>query len=96
MRFRNKRYITSGINTRIPDELQYAMWLMVDEFPEVDYLQIFELQKVEGGIRIKHTQEEPLYEKDMIVICEADEDFKEKVYVIDDETHSTMLLAEEY
>lgn len=40
------------------------------------------------------TQEQPPYEKEYILL--TDEVVTEKVFVIDDETHHTFLLAEEY
>ena len=95
-RFQNKRLITLGVYERIPETLQLMMWLMVDELEEQDYLHVFELQKTSGGILICHSQEVPLYENIVKVQCDAEFGFKEKVYIIDDETHSTMLLAEEY
>ena len=44
--------------------------------------------------KIVHTQEQPPYEKEYILL--TDEIVTEKVFVIDDETHHTFLLAEEY
>lgn len=95
-RFQNQRFLTAGINHRIHPALQMLMWLMIEEVAEADYLQIFELEKTAGGVEIRHSQEIPPYERSLFVQCEAAADFSEKVYVIDDETHSTMLLAEEY
>ena len=41
-----------------------------------------------------HSQEEPAYERTFTF--PTDEPITAKIFVIDDETHSTMLLAEEY
>ena len=41
-----------------------------------------------------HEQEQPLYRYELDVPC--DDAVNAKVFVIDDSTHSTMLLAEEY
>lgn len=95
-RFQNKRLITVGAYEQIPEQLQLLLWLMVDELEEPDYLQVFELQKTMDGILITHSQEVPPYENVVKVQCEAEFGFREKVFIIDDETHSTMLLAEEY
>ena len=95
-RFQNKRLITLGVYEKIPEPLQLLLWLMVDEPKEQDYLQIFDLQKIVDGVLICHSQEVPPYENVVKVQCEAEFGFKERVYIIDDETHSTMLLAEEY
>ena len=46
------------------------------------------------GQHIVHTQEQPPYRYELDVHCKCAVDAK--VYVIDDETHSTMLLASEY
>ncbi len=93
--FTNKRYITSGVAEKIPLPTQILLWKLIDDLPvEKDYLQIFKLD-VENGIqKIIHIQEEPAYEKEYVlstenpVVC--------KIYAIDDKTHSTMLLSEEY
>lgn len=95
-RFQNKRLITLGVYEKIPEPLQLLLWLMVDEPKEQDYLQIFDLQKTVDGVLICHSQEVLPYENVVKVQCEAEFGFKERVYIIDDETHSTMLLAEEY
>ncbi len=95
-RFQNRRLLTAGVNQRIHPALQLLMWFMIEEVPEADYLQIFELTEAAGGVEIHHSQEVPPYERSLFVQCEVAADFSEKVYVIDDETHSTMLLAEEY
>ena len=95
-RFQNKRLITLGVYEKIPEPLQLLLWLMVDEPKEQDYLQIFDLQKTVDGVLICHSQEVPPYENVVKVQCEAEFGFKERVYIIDDETHSTMLLPEEY
>ena len=95
-RFQNKRLITLGVYEKIPEPLQLLLWLMVDDPKEQDYLQIFDLQKTVDGVLICHSQEVPPYENVVKVQCEAEFGFKERVYIIDDETHSTMLLAEEY
>ena len=95
-RFQNKRLIKLGVHEKIPEPLQLLLWLMVDDPKEQDYLQIFDLQKTVDGVLICHSQEVPPYENVVKVQCEAEFGFKERVYIIDDETHSTMLLAEEY
>ena len=95
-RFQNQRLITMGVCGQIPDSLQVMMWLMTEDVPEQDYLQVFELMETADGVLICHSQEEPPYGKVVKVKCAVEPGFREKVYIIDDETHSTMLLAEEY
>ena len=95
-RFQNKRLVTIGVCTEIPDILQVLMWKMVEELEDVDYLQVFELMGTNEGVLIVHRQEVPPYENIIKVSCAAELGFRQKVYIIDDEIHSTMLLAEEY
>ena len=55
---------------------------------------MFTLTKTPTGQHIVHEQEQPLYRYELDVSC--DDAVNAKVFVIDDLTHSTMLLAEEY
>ncbi|SNY26891.1 protein of unknown function [Orenia metallireducens] len=95
------RYITKGIKYSLDSKLQIILWQMIEEARKevaLDYLQIFKLSKYSkngrGLQRIIHTQEQPEYERTIYVPVEKC--INEKVYVIDDKTHSTMLLASEY
>lgn len=98
--FKNQRYVTKGVSERIPVELQVLMWSAIDSMivNKKDYLQVFTLNPREiNGVKmqhIKHSQEQPDYVNEFDVF--VDNAVSEKVYVIDDATHSTMLLAEEY
>lgn len=96
------RYITRGVENKIPLDLQIFMWQLIEELKdtveEVDYLQIFNIavvDEIENKVRIIHSQEVPEYKKIWIVNASEPCD-SEKIFVIDDNTHSTMLLAEEY
>ncbi len=100
--FKNQRYATAGIQLELPIELQLFLWNLIDNLSrtnKLDYLQVFELtaEKDDKGQpiqKIVHKQEQPLYKKTYQIVhtnsCHA------KIFVIDDETHSTMLLAQEY
>ena len=44
--------------------------------------------------QIIHESEQPIYKK--VYLIPTDKPITEKLYVIDDEDHSTMLLASEY
>ena len=94
--FKNKRYVTSGVNAKIPPITQIILWSMIDDqrAVEPDYLQIFRLSVENGKQKIVHEQEQPEYKKEYIL--GEIEPVNEKVYVIDSEEYSTMLLAEEY
>ena len=94
MNFKNKRFITAGVDSKVSPLLQLFMWHCIDAMPPPkDYLQIFELSAENGKVRIKHIQEEPEYRQEYLIDAPV---LVGKIFVIDDETHSTMLLAEEY
>ena len=99
--FENK-YLTRGIYSEVSLFLQNLMWSMINsmEVEKQDYLQVFELKKinVHGKTfqQITHKQEQPEYKKVIAVPISEDECFNGKVFVIDDVSHCTMLLAEEY
>lgn len=59
-----------------------------------DYLQVFSLSSDNGRQRIIHSQEIPEYQKEYVL--NVGSPVTEKIFVIDDQTHSTMLLANEY
>ena len=64
------------------------------EVSQQDYLQVFHLRQTATGQHITHTQEQPPYQYALDVPCT--DAVKAKIFVIDDGTHSTMLLADEY
>jgi len=93
--FNSNRYITKGVQENISLELQIFMWDCIDNLSEPkDYLQVFNLSVVGSLQRIIHSTEEPEYKKEYLI--PSYNPITEKVYVIDDGDHSTMLLAEEY
>ena len=93
--FNSDKYLTRGVQSEIPIELQIFMWRCIDSMPELkDYLQVFRLSSSDGKQKIIHEQEQPEYKKEyMLNTAQA---VTAKVYVIDDGDHCTMLLAEEY
>ena len=93
--FDNNRYLTRGVDNAIPMELQLFLWNCVDGLPEPrDYLQVFELSASGPMQSIVHSSEEPEYRK--VYMIPSDAPITEKMYIIDDGDHSTMLLASEY
>ena len=93
--FNNPRYLTAGVAATIPECLQLFIWQCIDLLPEErDYLQVFELKPFGGMQQITHTAEEPEYRK--VFLFPSDNPVTAKLYVIDSDTYSTMLLAEEY
>lgn len=103
-KFNGSRVMTSGINERVPFNIQLALWDLVDKLVksemEVDYLQVFELKTNENLkdnkiLHIKHSQEVPEYKKEY-VLEKVDVVLNDKIYIIDDVEHCTMLFASEY
>ncbi|MBE6844334.1 MAG: hypothetical protein E7508_01285 [Ruminococcus sp.] len=95
MHFQGQRYLTRGVQTAIPFELQFFMWSLIDQLPEPkDYFQVFKLTIQDGKQHISHESEQPEYHKEYDI--ETSNPVTAKIYVIDDDTHCTMLLAEEY
>ena len=93
--FNNQKFITRGVAENIPIPLQLLMWEMIRTLPvDKDYLQVFSLSEKDGKQRIIHTQEEPEYEKEYVLNLVPV--ITGKVFVIDDKTHSTMLMNYEY
>ncbi|MBQ7980193.1 MAG: DUF960 domain-containing protein [Oscillospiraceae bacterium] len=93
--FNSNRYLTRGVQTSIPFELQFFMWSLIDQLSEPkDYFQVFKLTVQDGKQHISHESEQPEYHKEYDI--DTANPVTSKVYVIDDGTHCTMLLAEEY
>ena len=93
--FQNKRFLTRGVQAEIPMELQLFLWNYIDQLPEErDYFQVFKLDVRNGKQHIHHFSEQPEYNKEYTI--DLANPVNQKVYVIDDNDHSTMLLAEEY
>ena len=91
------RYLTIGVDEKIPIDIQIFMWEAVDRMPEPkDYLQVFSLTVQNGLQVIRHTSEKPKYEMTYILTSLLTKAVTAKVYIIDDGDHCTMLLAEEY
>ena len=91
------RYLTIGVDEKIPIDIQIFMWKAVDNMPEPkDYLQVFNLTVHNGLQVIRHTSEKPKYEMTYILTSLLTKAVTAKVYIIDDGDHCTMLLAEEY
>ena len=91
--FENQKFLTHGITAQLPLWMINMLWLMILT-SEKDYLQVFTLTKTPTGQHIVHEQEQQPYRHELDVPC--DDAVNAKVFVIDDLTHSTMLLAEEY
>ena len=96
------RYMTCGINEKIPLAVQVFIWNEIDKLLEydieADYLQVFDIKVFDQYIEIVHRQEVPDYNR--IHRLKKNEMLNEiestTIFVIDDEDHSTMLLSSEY
>ncbi len=74
--------------------LMTFLWHCIDAMPPPkDYLQVFDLTEENGKQKITHIQEGPEYRREYLIDAPI---FIGKIFAIDDETHSTMLLASEY
>ena len=94
--FSNPRYSTRGISETVPILTQIILWDCIDSMKteRKDYLQVFKLVANGANQQVTHSQEEHTYERTFTF--PTDEPITTKIFVIDDETHTTMLLAEEY
>ena len=93
--FNNQRYLTKGAQSEIPTPLQLFMWGCIDRLPEErDYFQVFKLENLNGIQKIIHFSEQPEYHREYLI--PTDKPITSKVYIIDSDYYSTMLLAEEY
>ena len=94
--FDNDRYATIGFRD-IPMDLQLTIFDLIDELKEkmkLDYLQVFELTG-EGYVQtIEHRMENPEYNKTYRFVYS--DPITAKIFVIDDGTYTTAMLAEEY
>ena len=94
-------YVTRGVAEKIPMSVQMLVWCVIEEaktkVEPMDYLQVFNIKcnTSEQRLEIKHSQEAPdFFEK--VMYMPFDTEIDEKIYVIDDIDHITMLLASEY
>ena len=96
--FNKNRYVTAGICNTLPPWLVFLLWQAIDDITvPADYLQVFSVSYIEEPtphITIVHSQEQPEYTA--VYEVNTTEKINAKIFVIDDTTHSTMLLAEEY
>ena len=101
---KEKRYVTGGIDEHVPLELQCLMWASIEARiffadEKIDYLQVFTFKKIDDEVlALHHEQEQPpiLNVHYTNYRPEYEEILHEKIFVIDDGDHSTMLFAYEY
>lgn len=93
-----KKVMTLGIKGTIPLELQMFLWSLHSAKTERDYLTVFNFEKKDEYLIVKHSQEKPEYYEEYKF--KIDIEVPKTVYIIDDFTDefklSTILLASEY
>jgi len=100
-KFDSQVVITVGVKEKIDPYIIDAMLNAIKEAEkrvERDYLQIFKLTNLKGHTQvIEHWQEVPQY-KTILYLVDIPQDkiIDEKIYIIDDVDHITILLADEY
>lgn len=96
--FGNPRFITCGVQSRIPTPIQALLWYLIETMEgEKDYLQVFHLEPNGTDQHIVHKQEQPPYHKEYDITVSGDIALTTAtLFAIDDETHSTLLMADEY
>lgn len=93
--FNNPHYLTRGIEAEIPPELQLFLWECIERLPEPrDYFQVFKLHPIGEMQGITHSSEQPEYKMEYLI--PSNNPITAKIYIIDSDDYSTMLLAEEY
>lgn len=95
--FDKQRYLTRGINEEVSIPIQTRLWRLIETMDSIkDYLQVFDLEQLTSNyVRVIHHQEEPPYQNTIICIGKLPSE-KLKIFVIEDGSYSTMLLASEY
>ena len=98
MMFTNSRFITAGISASVHPPLMAFLWGLVDNLPkERDYLQVFDLSEENGKQKVVHRAEEPEHREEYVFPYSFANGFiNNKIYIIDDGDHTTMLYADEY
>lgn len=102
--FAHPRYATRGVLDCLDPTVQQELWLMVDllcthRLVKPDYLQVFDLKPDYDSLQfnqsIRHHQECPPYSATNALRVKNNP-VAARVFVIDDDTHCTMMLADEY
>ena len=69
--FDKKKYTTRTIAKTVDIRIQMFLWNLINKIDgEIDYFQIFKIEKNKDNIRIIHKQEEPEYEREYILNTE--------------------------
>lgn len=101
--FDNKRYITRGINAKVPLSIQIIIWQMIDDLrmtkKNIDYLQKFKVESSDRYLKIVQSSSEPKFENTFEFPLGSVETGENKhfytVWVLDDGEQSVMMFPEE-
>lgn len=98
--FKSKeRYATRRVNEEVSILIQGFLWYLIDEEVAkgrmLDYFQVFEIEGVDGGIKVVHKQEKPTWIQEVYLPVVDEERINQKIWVIDT-GYQTMLFPEEY
>ena len=98
-----QEYMTKGVDENVDGYLILKcielLACMKEKNVEPDYLQVYQLtyNERENLLMIRHSQEEPDYVNEVsLELPFGVKPYEGKLFYIDDESHRTMLLAEEY
>ncbi len=104
--FDGPTYTTQGILQTLPMPVIWTIWGLILERKQnganLDYLQVFNLSRDTDNSEgndfqiIEHTQEQPEHTATHRLSVAKSQVVTAKVFVIDDTSHCTMLLADEY
>lgn len=94
-----ERYVTRRVSTEVPLIIQAFLWSLIDDDvandKELDYLQIFELEAVEEGLKVIHRQEQPSRSREVFLPFTQENQKNRTIWVIDS-GYQTMLFPEDY
>lgn len=93
--FPPQRYATAAVDRKVPLAVQLFLFQCIDALTFLpEYLQVSPLSVEDGKLRIAHTQKSSDHNKEYLLL--PDITVTSKIYVINDETHATVLFCEEY
>lgn len=100
------RYITKGIEQKLPLTLQLFLWKCIDDEivrkEPLDYLQVFKLQKyydpsISNSTSLRITQSQEIPERlSTYSLSNGSSSVEGTIFIIDDGSVVTMLWADEY
>lgn len=97
---KNNRFLTRSVAEEVPIATQIFLWALIDDQvskgTQLDYLQKFELSTTETGQTIVHSQEEPRWRQEVLLLLPGFRCLNRTIWIIDSEDYQTMLFPEDY